>query len=118
MIHIVTNSILDRPTNLLLIIGPTDNDDADFDDDKDDKDKSDGYAFRIVIILCKCYQQMEKGSMSLYSTKKWSLASRVSLVSSGVPSTSAARGDDLKCRHFLSPAEKINQYAKISDDLF
>ena len=36
-------------------------------------------------------------------------------------STSAARGDDLKCRPlgiFLSPAEKVNQHANISDDLF
>ena len=42
---------------------------------------------------------------------------------SGVPSTSAAQGDDLKCRPFrkifVSLTEKnVNQHAKISDDLF
>src|SRR6218665_2912669 len=43
-------------------------------------------------------------------------------MSSGVPSTSAARGDDLKCRpfrgkHFSTP-KNVNQHRKTSDDLF
>ena len=43
------------------------------------------------------------------------------IIVSGVPSTRAARGDDLKCRpvrkRFFGPAQKVNQLAKISDDL-
>ena len=44
------------------------------------------------------------------------------LLSSGVPSTSAARGNDLKCRPFrkknFSAGKNVNPQAKISDDFF
>ena len=60
--------------------------------------------------MCPCYEAVQYKSP---------------FVSHGVPSTGAARGDDLNCRPFRKKYKKfyttetnLNQHTKISNDLF
>ena len=67
-------------------------------------------------------EKTEEPHVKRYVSANGGLATSTKVRTSGVPITSAARGDDFKCRPFrkkiFSVGKNVNQNAKISDDLF